>query len=407
MSSRFVDMQQPKHRLRSLFGNRDPLKVFLQFVPGTVMDVCTSAQSGPYQNPRHINSIIAKTHTPGKEPPIKSAGFRRYYPLLRGMVDVPVKGDPILLCTMGGVNYYLGPLNTANSPNFNIDHLNRKPQLPSWLPIPKKTTNLDAANKSKNFKQTPVRRLEKKYNEELDEADKAIKDIHGDLKLEGRHANSINIGSRAANPYIFISNGRNPSWSTEVLNEGTVISITTKGTLAQHFPNDLIVDVAAQTADPDPFVIASDKVEGNERLIGSENYNYEYDKVQMLLNSDRITFNARQDSMFFSSFQHIHIGAGQTLNIKTNGETIIDSSNIYLGEGAKEEKEPLVLGEALKTVLEEIIDIFTSLKVTGTVGGVSGPVDPGTMATVQSLKAKLSKPDFFSEYHFIESNGGK
>ena len=66
-----------------------------------------------------------------------------------------------------------------------------------------------------------------------------------------------------------------------------------------------------------------------DRLIGGENFNYEYDKVQMLLNSDRLTFNARKDSIFLSSFQHIHMGAGQTLNIKTNGETIIDSSNIF------------------------------------------------------------------------------
>ena len=38
------------------------------------------------------------------------------------MVDVPTKGDPVLLCTMGGINYYLGPLNTAGNPNFNMDN---------------------------------------------------------------------------------------------------------------------------------------------------------------------------------------------------------------------------------------------------------------------------------------------
>ena len=48
----------------------------------------------------------------------------RYYPLLRGINDVPSKGDPVLLCTIGNTNYYLGPLATDNnSPTWNTDPL--------------------------------------------------------------------------------------------------------------------------------------------------------------------------------------------------------------------------------------------------------------------------------------------
>ena len=30
-------------------------------------------------------------------------------------------GDQVLLCKFGGFNYYMGPINTANNPNFNPD----------------------------------------------------------------------------------------------------------------------------------------------------------------------------------------------------------------------------------------------------------------------------------------------
>ena len=39
-----------------------PTTVYLQFVPGIVLDVCINNQSATYFEPRHINSIIAKKH---------------------------------------------------------------------------------------------------------------------------------------------------------------------------------------------------------------------------------------------------------------------------------------------------------------------------------------------------------
>ena len=97
-----------------------PKTIYLQFVPGIVLDVCINNQSPTYTEPRDINSIIAKKHI-GENSQQKSMIRTRYYPLLRGLVDVPVKGDTVLLYEVGGVNYYLGPLNSLNSPNFNID----------------------------------------------------------------------------------------------------------------------------------------------------------------------------------------------------------------------------------------------------------------------------------------------
>ena len=63
--------------------------------------------------------------------------------------------------------------------------------------------------------------------------------------------------------------------------------------------------------------------------------------------------------------------------------------------------------QKLKELLEEMVGILETLKVTGCIAGLSGPVDPATIQKVTSLKNKLSAPDFWSEYHFIEENGQK
>ena len=73
-----------------------------------------------------LNSIIAMPHYT-LEGGLKKASLlgedARHYPLMRGMADVPVKGDPVLLCTFGSDNYYLGPLNIGNDVNWNNDIL--------------------------------------------------------------------------------------------------------------------------------------------------------------------------------------------------------------------------------------------------------------------------------------------
>ena len=100
-------------------------------------------------------------------------------------------------------------------------------------------------------------------------------------------------------------------------------------------------------------------------------------------------------------------GAGNNLTINTRNYTSIESSNIYLGKQAQEKNDPLVLGNKLKELLEEIVGVIESLKVTACIAGLSGPIDPATLQKVNSLKNKLASPDFWSEYHFIEENGQK
>ena len=412
-------------REKNNFGMKNflPRDIYVEFVPGVVTDVVLNEKSPAYaDDPRNINSIIAMKHF-GEKTELKSMVRTRYFPLLRGVVDVPVKGDPVLLCDFGGINYYFGPLNSINSPNFNIDTLNTgfNPKNNNTA-IKNKSTFREKFNIPKNYLISAISRLQKEYKQTLDDPKQINKgedgsiskiDTHGDMVFEGRYGNSLRIGSRGPFPLIAISNGRNSGEVTENIYDGSLISITSAGSILDHF---------------EIFQLASDSVEENLRLTAGGNdaeetqaFNYNFGNDgerpilgnQILINSDKITLNARNNNITLSSLVNMDFGAGNNLTINTKNYTSIESSNIYLGKQAKIKKEedgigePLVLGNKLKELLEEMVGIIETLKVTACIAGLSGPIDPATIQKVTSLKNKLASPDFWSEYHFIEENGQK
>ena len=150
-----------------------------------------------------------------------------------------------------------------------------------------------------------------------------------------------------------------------------------------------------------------------KRFIGHENYNYEYNQNQMLFNSNRITINSKLNDVTVSSFNNLFLGSGNNAKLISNGYTSLDSSNIYLGEQARlkiengEEAEPLVLGLQLKNIFKEVVDILKDFKVSGVVGGISGPPSPDILSRIENLTNKLDSPTFLSDYHYIEDNGQK
>jgi hypothetical protein len=152
----------------------------------------------------------------------------------------------------------------------------------------------------------------------------------GDTILEGRCGNSIRLGSRADYPHIFISNGRLEGGSVESLNDDNLISITSAGSISDHFNTDKF-NRGRKSGD---FLLASNK---NEKRIIDFN---DVDSPQIFINTDKITFNSKLHEITLSSGDNINIGSNNNLNISTNNSTIIESGNIYLGTY---KNQPLVL----------------------------------------------------------------
>jgi hypothetical protein len=109
-----------------------------------------------------------------------------------------------------------------------------------------------------------------------------------------------------------------------------------------------------------------------------------FDGKQIIISSERIVFNAKQNELIGYSNSNINFSAKGTFTINSNQDTIINSKSIYLGIDASEK---LVLGDTLKDLLGQILDAIGQITVlTGT--GPSSP--PSNAAQFTAIKTKLS-----------------
>ena len=187
MSSTFTTFSGQK--VKGFAGKEYSVPVYLQFVPGYCAEVIHSQQSLGFKGEQTINSIYAVSHVStnlGKKRQQSFSEDNRYFPLLRNHGDVPTKGDPVLLCTIGKINYYLGPLNTINnSPTWN-DDLNYRKELTIQSKDIQKNTQRGQRGESLNFnKEALFKRLQKLRNEDLDYG-KVVNEVTGDYLIEER-----------------------------------------------------------------------------------------------------------------------------------------------------------------------------------------------------------------------------
>ena len=408
MSSTFTTFSGQK--VKGFAGKEYSVPVYLQFVPGYCIDAVHSVESLGYKGPSSINTIYAVSHVPNTTGKRRQQSFsedNRYFPLLRNHGDIPTKGDPVLLCTIGKINYYLGPINTINnSPTWN-DDLNYKKELTIQNKDVLKNTQRGERGESLNFnKEALYSRLQKIRNEDLDYGT-SINEVTGDYLIEGRHGNSIRVGSRSNNPYIFISNERGRGNYSETLGDGSLITITSNGTLAQHFES--YIDGDGDGEQKFGFQLSSDGVENNTYPIGDiqsdlnngadiQDTIYGYNGNQMLLHSDRITLNSKLDDIFVSSIKDIYIGSGRHLSLTSSTSLNIISENVNIGNKNKATMESMVLGEALKDVLNDIVSLIPSITITTQLGPQS-PM-PTIQADIQKITSKIE--NITSTKHKIE-----
>ena len=404
MGSTFTTMHGKT--IKGFAGKEYPVPMYLQFVPGVVVEVVHSEQSQRYGGPRTINTIIAKPHITEKISKRKAnlGEKERYFPLLRTFNDVPSKGDPVLLCTIGNTNYYLGPINTNNnSPTWNDDpSYIAELQFEEGRKTLRTGVKYGKSGETLNFnKEISYPRMTKKRKEELDYGN-AFFETTGDTIFEGRHGNSLRIGSRSNNPYIFISNKRNAGNHVESIVDGSLITITSNGTITQHVGN-----FSDETT---IFKLSSDHTDNTypigdvySYLMGGQNQEniYNYDKNQILIQSHRITLNTKQDDIFISSKKDIHIGAGEEMTISSNNNVFFECTNFNIGHPDRAfEMEPMVLGNTLKEVLNDIVALFSKIQVLTQLGPQN--ILPTTQVDIQSITNKIDT--IVSEFHQIEGN---
>ena len=132
-----------------------------------------------------------------------------------------------------------------------------------------------------------------------------------------------------------------------------------------------------------------------------------YQGKQIVINSDRVLFNAKEDSVLVYADKSIGLDTNGTINFDTGpndkiNRFVVNSPNIHLGliEGKKPPTEPAVLGNKTEIWLNDLLDFQSDLlqfllaryTVTVPLVGLSapGPNDiSGLMTDIKDLRDSI------------------
>ena len=135
----------------------------------------------------------------------------------------------------------------------------------------------------------------------------------------------------------------------------------------------------------------------------------EYSDSQVVLNSDRILFNARKDSLFLNANKSIGLASAGTINFDIEKYFIVNSKKNYFGINSVSEEEPAVLGGKLKDFISDILDLFTSLadtlkdlEVSAEGGKLIGANMAGTSIEIRTTQLRSDLNKLFSKITYFE-----
>jgi hypothetical protein len=188
----------------------------------------------------------------------------------------------------------------------------------------------------------------------------------GDIIYEGRWGNSIRFGSTVnpANKGGILEESQ--EWSN-VGDNGSPITIFRNGQnpLLQRGFHTTVEDI---NQDQSLIYLTSTQKLPIE-TINNEFTSYEekkepskpdvYKDPQIILNSNRLVFNAKKDHVLISGEESVFLGGNRSVNINAGTNVVIECGNIKLG--SKKATEPLVKGEVLYKNLVDIVDTLRAL----------------------------------------------
>ena len=189
----------------------------------------------------------------------------------------------------------------------------------------------------------------------------------GDVIMQGRHGNTIRLGGTNFDSNIF----------SEESNNGKPYAIIKVGQepLEPHF-DPTVEDI---NKDKSSIYLTSDHtLELEEATTKGQGYKKgdepelanSYKGAQVVINSDRLFFNAREESALIAAKETISISSEK---VAIDGEDYIglDAKKIYLGVGSQQESEPALKGETTKMWLEGLV---LTLKTTAQTLAAAPPV---------------------------------
>jgi len=287
---------------------------------------------------------------------------KNFKPMNPSINNLPAVGEIVIGVQYLGQYYYTTQLNVFGNPNFNSQHgisrLKRKNTLKSLFGLDTPNTDDKSAELGYYLKKTKDSRK--------------LLPHEGDVIFEGRHGNTIRIGSDIKNE-----------------NEDSPNIILNVGQSKDEFPEPKQpVEEKIDTDGSSIYLTTNQKLEFTPG-IESKVVTSPYEGKNILLSSDRIIFNTKNGG-------DIGILSHNNVSIGAVSEVVIESPVTKIGSSGA--TEPLVLGDKLEAVLNDILTLIEKglLAPTGPVQVVAG------QPILQKLKSALGIPSIKSPKNTVE-----
>ena len=110
---------------------------------------------------------------------------------------------------------------------------------------------------------------------------------------------------------------------------------------------------------------------------------------QVIINTGAITYQSKDGDFMCFSKGRFGVECEQDLLLETTGKFIVGTDEIFLG--SQNATEPLILGDTLQGLLEELIGAINALTVPTPVGPSGPPINAPQFSAIQSkLSTMLS-----------------
>ena len=181
----------------------------------------------------------------------------------------------------------------------------------------------------------------------------------GDSLLEGRHGQSLRFGSTAKSESEKKNNWSNSGENGDpltILRNGQPTKTSDEGwiPITENIKDDLS-SIYLTSTQKIPFNLAKEQ---GEKWKTSPTYPSKYILPQILLNSNQIAINSKEDSILLSSKKSIGLSCFEEINL-VGTDIVLDASSLYLG--SKDATEPVLLGDKTITTLKQITSLLKSI----------------------------------------------
>lgn len=351
-------------------------------------------------------------HTLNSNSPFKEIDYSNFAkPLFTNYKNYPLENEIVYIISMPSNNieadvnstdyYYFQPINLWNSVHHNA--------IPDAL-----GNNLNPSSQTQDYQQTQagsVRRVSDgsteiplglTFKEKLNIRN--VLPYEGDIIYEGRWGQSIRFGSTVKNSNII------NAWSQEGEN-GDPITIIRNG---QYDDGEDAWVPINEDINQDLSSIYQTSTQKIPISVSSENYNSystqpikpsEYNEPQVIISSNRLLFNAKKDSILFSSNKSIGLGSNDTINMDAVNEIVIVSKKIKLG--SKDADQSIILGDKFfdefKKFLTQITDLCAQLPTVGT----TIPYTPNVAVATAASKLQIMTKSLSSKLDSFKSQVNK